>query len=319
VGRHLAELLASEYPHEEADTSFSTLRQAQVSRIDGTIAHVEMAHVLKSLANGPAIQMTLRDITARIEGRRRIEQLQNALVSGLIDTQEEERRTIAYDIHDGLTQYIMTANAHLEACLAAWESGNLVRTREQLGKVQDYLQHAGTESRRLVNGLRCLALEDLGLAGAVEQVLAEDKERAGWKSAILCHNLSDERFEQRVETAAFRIVQEALNNARKHAHALHVRVSINVVHPFSTDSKEASLVLEIGDDGIGLDARSTEGRVEEGIEGDNHHHVGLHGMTERVRLLGGAFSIESTPDGGGTFIRATIPLQEAKGARDERI
>ena len=274
-------------------------------RLDGTVADVEIAYVRKEMPNGPILQASLRDLTARNEGRRRVESLQNALVSGLIDAQEEERRTIAYDLHDGLTQYIAAANAHLEACLVAWESQNFERAAVQLGKMREYLQQAGMESRRLVNGLRCLTLDDLGLAGAVEQLLAEDKKKAGWESATLSHNLSSERFNQRIETAAFRVVQEALNNVLKHASAQRVQVSLFLL------SEENILEIEIQDDGLGLEASQMAAQTAERTteKKEISTHVGLHGMSERVRLLGGVFFADS-PAEGGTIIRAQIPLSK---------
>lgn len=274
-------------------TTFSEPREVQLYRLDGTIVDVELTRVLIPLSNGPAIMANIRDITARKAGQRRIQQLQNALLSGLLDAQEEERRTIAYDLHDGLTQYIAATNAHLEACHAAWEAGQHERARAQLEKAREYIGFAGIESRRLVNGLRCLSLEDLGLAGAVEQLLADERRRTSWKSAILSHNLSSERFEPRIETAAFRVIQEALNNARKHAQASHVQVTLLL-----TPDGDC-LTLEIADDGLGL---------AQPAPNDGEIHVGMHGMRERVRLLDGSFEAQSLPEGGAR-IRASIPLK----------
>lgn len=277
----------------EAGALPSEPHERKLLRLDGTIVEVEISLAILPMAEGPkVIRAMLRDITARNHGRRRIEQLQSALVSGLIDAQEEERRTIAYDIHDGLTQYVMAASAHLQAGMAAWDEGDESRAREQFATLQSYLNQAGLESRRLVSGLRCLVIEDLGLAGAVEQLLADDRERTRWKSATLAHNLTSERLEPRIETAAFRIVQEALNNVRKHARASRVEVSLRVW------PDGGCLELEVRDDGVGMESTPTE---------DDIAHVGLHGMTERVRQLGGSFTATTRPE-GGMKIAATIPL-----------
>src|SRR5207248_1955468 len=78
---------------------------------------------------------------------------QRALVSGLIAAQEEERRAIAYDLHDGLTQYVMASHAHLESFKRAYETGNRERAEREMDQGLRYLKEAVVESRRLVNGL----------------------------------------------------------------------------------------------------------------------------------------------------------------------
>ncbi|MBB6051431.1 sensor histidine kinase [Armatimonas rosea] len=221
----------------------------------------------------------------------------------LMMAREEERRIVAYDLHDGLTQYIAATNAHLEACIAAWDSGQHERARAQLAKAHEYIGFAGLESRRMVNSLRCLSLEDLGLAGAVEQLLADEQKRTGWESATLSHNLSSERFEPRIETAAFRVVQEALNNARKHAQASHVQVMLLLA------PDKAVLTLEVSDNGVGL---------EHPAPNDGKIPVGMHGMRERVRTLEGSFEVQSLPE-GGVRVRASIPLKQKGDQQYERV
>src|SRR5207302_112546 len=137
-----------------------------------------------------------------------------------------------------------------------------------------YLKEAVIESRRLVNGLRSLALDDLGLAGALEQLVAEEKARAGWESAEFVHNVSDRRFDKTLETAAYRVVQEALTNARKHAQAGIVRVTV-LEAPVGADNSE--MVVDVTDNGLGFDRAAKAG---------DYAHVGIHSMEERARLLG---------------------------------
>lgn len=223
---------------------------------------------------------------------------QRALVSGLIAAQEEERRAIAYDLHDGLTQYIMGSHAHLEAFRRAHEAGNEAKATRELDQGLRYLKEAVVESRRLVNGLRSLALDDLGLAGALEQLLAEEKIRAGWEEANLIHNIAGQRFDQALETAAYRVAQEAITNARKHANTAGVRLTLLI-------GKEArigvpQLSLEVQDWGHGF---VQEEKIN--LEG----HVGLQGMAERVSLLGGVYTLDSAL-GQGTVVRAVFPILE---------
>jgi signal transduction histidine kinase len=121
---------------------------------------------------------------------------QRSLVNSLIAAQEEERRAVAYDLHDGLTQYVMASQAHMEAFRRAHGSGKEEKAERELKQGMQYLREAVVESRRLINGLRSLALDDLGLAGALEQLVSEERERSGWEKAALSHNLTDRRFDK---------------------------------------------------------------------------------------------------------------------------
>jgi signal transduction histidine kinase len=223
---------------------------------------------------------------------------QRSLVNSLIAAQEEERRAVAYDLHDGLTQYVMASQAHLEAFRRAHGSGKEEKAEGELKQGMQYLKEAVVESRRLINGLRSLALDDLGLAGAVEQLVSEERERSGWAKATLSHNLTDRRFDKTLETGAYRIVQEALTNVRKHAEAMQVEVLLQL----ETDSRgHECLRLQVRDWGRGFD-------LENQVTGPAH--VGLHGMNERAVLLGGVLKIRSAP-GQGSSVVANLPVLPA--------
>ncbi len=220
---------------------------------------------------------------------------QRALVSGLIVAQEEERRAIAYELHDGLTQYVMASHAHLEVFRAAWNNQEDERARRELDKGLRYLNDAVVESRRLVNGLRSLALDDLGLAGALEQLSSEEKQRAGWKDMEFLHNIAGVRFDKMLETAVYRVAQEAITNARRHAHTGRVRIML-LLGP-DTQTEQELLMLEVRDWGCGF--------VVEEKSGD-YAHVGMQSMIERVNLMGGRYTLHSMP-GQGTTVRASFP------------
>lgn len=230
---------------------------------------------------------------------------QRALVRGLINAQEEERRAIAYELHDGLTQYVMASHAHLEAFKRAQEADMKEKAARELDQALRYLKEAVIESRRLVNGLRTLALDDFGLAGALEQLLAEEKQRAGWKEAQFIHNVAGRHFDKALETAAYRVAQEALTNIRKHAAASRVRVMLLLAPNERTGAQE--LTLEVRDWGRGF---SPDQRT------DNYDHVGLQGMIERVRLMDGTYDLFSAP-GEGTRIRAIFPALEPSAEESE--
>lgn len=214
---------------------------------------------------------------------------QRSLVSSLITAQEEERRAVAYDLHDGLTQYVMASHAHLEAFKRAHASGKAEKATRELEQGLQFLKEAVVESRRLVNGLRLLALDDLGLVGALEQLIHEEKTRALWDEAHFIHDIGETRFDRTLETGVYRIAQEALTNARRHAQTARVQMTLLL--------KGEHLLLEARDWGRGF---NTKERVAAS------GHVGLQGIIERVHLLGGTLELHSAP-GNGTTLRARFP------------
>lgn len=228
---------------------------------------------------------------------------QRSLLSGLITAQEEERRAVAYDLHDGLTQHVMAAHAHFESFKRANATGNKEKAGRDLDSGLNYLHEAVVESRRLVNGLRSLALDDLGLAGALEQLLSEEKARASWESADFIHNIAGCRFDKNLETGAYRVAQEAITNIRKHASAKQVRVLLLAEEGLS---KTRSLRLEILDRGRGF-------VPEEHSSG--HLHVGLQGIAERINLLGGKYELRSSV-GEGTLLQAIFPILETPASEE---
>jgi signal transduction histidine kinase len=178
----------------------------------------------------------------------------------------------------------------LEAFQRAHAADNEEKAVRELDQGLKYLKEAVLESRRLVSGLRSLALDDLGLAGALEQLLAEEKHRAHWSSADMIHNVADTRFDRAMETAVYRVAQEALTNVRKHAEADRVRLSVL--------AEGQHLHLEVRDWGKGFNPDEFA---------RDYSHVGLQGMTERATLMGGRIELKSTL-GEGTSIRARFPV-----------
>ena len=231
---------------------------------------------------------------------------QRSLVSGLIHAQEEERRAVAYDLHDGLTQFVMAAHAHLESFRHAHLLGKQEKAERDLDQGLRYLKEAVVESRRLVNGLRTLALDDLGLAGALEEAVSEEKSRANWADADFAHNIAGRRFNKSLETAVYRVAQEALTNARKHAHAS--RVHVLLLEEKDAHSEEYHLLLEVRDWGVGFDRE----RVLDAGE-----HVGMQSMIERVRLMDGHFEVQGKP-GEGAAVRAIFPIPAEDKAEDKK-
>lgn len=303
MGRSVNFLVAPDSIDEAADLLSRALRgelirnfEAGLLKRDERIAYVSLnVHPIRDAAGDTCgILAIARDIS---EFRRTLAR-QHSLVHALIAAQEEERRRVAYDLHDGLTQFVMASHAHLETFRHAQEAKDDAKAGRELEHGLRYLKEAIVESRRLVNGLRTLALDNMTLAGALEQLLNDEKVRAGWQEAYLVHNTGNERFDKILSTAVFRVAQEALTNVRKHAATARVRMMLLEVRDEQRGTQ--SVTLEVRDWGQGFDPKQQ-------IEAQDH--VGLQSMVERVRLLEGTYNLQSTP-GEGTVVRVSFPVQQ---------
>lgn len=212
----------------------------------------------------------------------------------LLEIQERERQLVSYEIHDGLSQYLAGAMMHLQALEHASSTGTLEegRHKRDLDESLRLLRAAVDESRRLIGGLRPPALDELGIVEVIESLAAEAR---GFIPRVdFHHRLSDSRLPPPIETTIFRIVQESLSNARKHAAANTVTISLD-----QTDSGHVSLV--VSDDGVGFDPRLVP-----------QDRFGLEGIRQRARLFGSEAEIASEP-GKGTTIRVSLPLAATVG------
>ena len=224
--------------------------------------------------------------------RMRYEETLGAMVEKVLVAQEDERRRIAYDVHDGIAQLIVSAKQHVDTCRDLAETDD-ARAHHELERAAQRLEGAIVETRRVLRALRPSAVDSLGLADAMRRVLDEAAEEAGWAVRFV-DNLGEGRVPAAVETAAFRILQESLLNASRHAKSSNVEVELT--------RHSGWLHLDVRDDGIGLDETGAAGRG-----------LGLRGMRERARLLGGTCRIEPRR-GGGTAISVTLPLGSLEGA-----
>jgi signal transduction histidine kinase len=219
-------------------------------------------------------------------------ELERAL-SNMVQVQENERARIAADMHDGVVQTMVGSLYEIQAVMAQNTkiSGGV---QKKLEGVRGLIQETIAELRRVIFNLRPLTLDLTGLAPAVEQLAEECARVASYRPNVYIIG-NPVRFSEQAETAAYRIIQESLNNVFKHANASKVDVSIM----FSDDFVEVSVV----DDGKGFVIRnesSTEVR-----------QAGLIGMRERARSVGAHLQIDSSKD-QGTRIVAQIPKKFSK-------
>jgi len=255
------------------------------------LADKEAVETLTSLSNQAASALENARLYEELSDRER--RLQD-LVGRMVVAQEEERRRVAYDVHDGLTQLAVAAHQRLEMFAEDYPPGS-AEARGELEELVGLVRRTVGEARRVIADLRPTTLDDFGLATAVRMQL--DGLRAEGHEVSYEEALGDERLPAVVETALFRIAQEALANARKHARADRVCVAL--------ERRDGAVRLEVRDWGRGFDPART------GNGGGPGERVGLSSMRERVSLLGGALEIHSTP-GEGTSVVAEVPLPETE-------
>lgn len=212
------------------------------------------------------------------------------LVGKLLVAQEEERRRVAYEVHDELAQIAASTHQHLQAFARAHRPRS-PEARKQLDRAMELAQRTVREARRIVGNLRPIVLDDFGLTAGI-RLQFEAVEQEGWEVSLQ-DALGGERLPSVIETALYRIAQEALTNVRKHARTSKVTVRLE---------RRGNLIqLEVQDWGQGFEPEVV---AQEGGAGER---VGLAGMRERIVLLGGRFTVESQP-GVGTRVVAEVPL-----------
>lgn len=222
------------------------------------------------------------------------------LVGRLLSAQEDERRRLSIELHDGLAQLTSSAGQHLQAFLECAPPCDPA-ARGLVDDALRLLRRATAETRTMMADLRPSVLDDFGLGRALERE-AEAFRREGGALAFE-DALGGVRLAPAVETALFRVAQEALRNVRKHAHAATARMSLAI------QGDEA--VLRVRDDGGGsvCDAVRDAGARAAG----RGERLGLMGMQERMKRVGGRCRIERAP-GAGMLVEAQAPLRRTDGA-----
>ncbi len=222
--------------------------------------------------------------------QRRLEDL----VARQFRTQEEERRRVAYDLHDGLAQVATSAHQHLQAYAGRFPP-NDPNAAAALERGVDLVKTLVAETRAVIGGLRLGVLDDLGLAPAINAEL-EPFRREG-RRVTLSGDLGMQRMPPVIETALFRIAQEALNNIRKHAGA-------DAVVEVDLRRMDRDVTLTVQDHGVGFDMIEKRASMH-----DPGEHIGLEAIRERATLVGGTVRIHSKA-GCGVRIDVTVPVQQ---------
>jgi len=227
----------------------------------------------------------------RAAERQQAEEALQILSRQLLEAQENERRHLARELHDEIGQALTAVKINLQAAQRTPEA--LVSYLEDSISIVD---RTVQQVRTLSLDLRPALLDDLGLIVALRWYVDRQAQRSGFAAQFVA-DLLETRPRPDIETACFRVAQEALTNVARHARAQQVRVELR--------QRDTELHLLIRDDGKGFDVRTAQERAAQGAS------MGLLGMQERVWLVGGQIAIESAP-AGGTEIRVRFPLQNSR-------
>jgi len=237
-----------------------------------------------------AVEQTNRDLEVRVA--ERTERLGQVLRQ-TISAQEDERRRLARELHDETAQTIATLSIALDRARDGVDGAD-PQTVAHIAKAKELSARLLAETRRLILGLRPTILDDMGLLPAIRWYCDSYLGDQGIGVAIEA-SMPVKRLPAHVEVVLFRIVQEALANVARHARATHVDMRLS--------HDERMISVAVSDNGVGFDVEKALGRV--GPAGS----VGLLGMQERARLLGGQMDVHSRP-GGGTTVRVEVPLTD---------
>jgi PAS domain S-box-containing protein len=256
-----------------------------------SLARNEMLEIISSLTSQAAGALENASLYEALGNRERA--LQD-LVERLLGAQEEERRRVAYEVHDGLAQVAVAAHQNLQA-FARRHPPESEQGRKELDTILKQVRATVSDARMVIANLRPTVLDDLGLAAAISL----EVERLNDEGYYVTYDerLGDDRLPKEMEITLFRVAQEALTNVRKHADTQ--RVSIELTR------RNGEICLAVRDFGSGFDPAALET-----LGGGPGERVGFAGMRERVSMLGGEFEIQSC-QGEGTLLVATIPVERA--------
>ncbi|MCE1248163.1 MAG: response regulator [Firmicutes bacterium] len=250
--------------------------------------NTEAVGLLSILAGQAAIAIENANL---YESTRQKQRLVEQLLNKLIQAQEEERKRMAAEIHDTIAQSLVGILTRVQSCQSLIKK-DPSQVAENLEELKNVVAENVKEVRQIIFNLRPSSLDDLGLIPSLENYIKRfEKENT---IEVEFHiNTREKRLPTSVETAVFRIIQEALTNIKRHSKADKALIRLNF---------EPKMVnLRISDNGKGFDWEEVTKRF---LRGDSH---GLQGMKERISLLGGSFKV-ATENGMGCIVTASIPI-----------
>jgi PAS domain S-box-containing protein len=297
IGRHFSIFLNPEYEshvrghltRKSEEPSETTYETEIVTKHGGRVPVEISSRLIFAGGNPVGVQGCMRDVSER----KRVQAAARTYSRRLIEAQESERRRMSRELHDQVGQILTAVKMNLYALRQKCSAPEILSSIEDNMKVID---EAVDQVRDLSVDLRPLLLDDFGLVVAVRWYLDRQAKSCGVPADFTTRSLGeDDRFSSELETACFRIVQEAVTNVARHARATRISVVL--------ERAGQDLILLVSDDGAGFDMKALRTSAAT---------LGLRSMEERVQAVGGSITIESALD-VGTAISARFPIPYPQG------
>lgn len=258
--------------------------------------------VSRDVTESKQVEHALRDVRDQLEVKvveRTAELMQThsefvRLLREVVAVQETERQRLSRDVHDHLGGTLTGLRLNLESLLA--ETHFAPHLQQRIESIQKIAKNLDSDVSYLAWMLRPAILDELGLVPALDSFVREWSERFSTHAEFHATNVSDGMLGREIETNLYRIAQEALTNAAKHAQATSVSVIL--------EQRPDRLQLIIEDNGVGFSQVPPE---RPSLKSDARHGLGIGGMRDRARLIGASFQIDVS-EGGGTSIYVAVPM-----------
>ena len=289
------------YPRQEIKTAYESAQEARMRLLTMRVQVEQLQNKQEVLSRYCQQLVRFIDVAGQVTDEADLAEANGggpatsptSNIIRIIEAQENERQRLARQMHDGPAQRLTNLILQAEICERLFES-DPNQARLELSNLKKAVTSTFQRTRDFIVTLRPMMLDDLGLLATLRRYV-ESFEKSTSISATLNSTGQERRYPPYYEITAFRVIQEALNNVQRHAHASHVRVAL--------DFQESQLMVVIEDDGAGFDVSKAFATARQ------RKMLGLVSMQERAEMLGGTLEIDSSI-GRGTRIQLALPIEQ---------